>query len=871
MPKNRPSLLTLLILGLAGSGSAWTAPDATSADAAPAAAPITSTKDLRARFVELRARQQEAPDDPGIAYEIGAFYLDQGDPKAAAEQLQRAIDGAVEAPDAWLLLGRAWLLQGRLAEIQTRIPIDEIGDPQIQAEVRVLQGLAWLDKQRPGEARESFKDALTRAPDLSSAYLGLARLSLAEGNVGAARDALTSAAQGVRPDPAGIADLRGELALANKDNAAAEAAFQAALNARPDQTWRRRSLAHVQLNQGKVDAADANIATILAASPRDPAALYLSAYSAYLRKDYQRAYDTLSPMLQGQVEEPGALFIAGASAYQLGHDNQAVELLTLLLARRPQDLTARPMLAASQLRLGDAAAALATMKPLLDAPHPDAGILTLAGQAALLAGDGRAAVTYLEAAAAQKPKAEDIGRLLSAARIAAGDRAAGIAELRRLVSEGGEGAEDLELALLRESLKAGDWTGLAAAATRYRDRHKNQPEGHLLAGIAQARTGALDAARKSFEQVLSLNPKDADALVGLAEVNLRQGNTSAAETAIGQALALRASDPRLLQNYAKIALAVGKPDQAITRLQQALQADPKDPRLLTILAALYTDAGRPLEALRLLTDQGDEKAPAVLAERARAALRAGRPESAIADARARAALEPQAANAQLELGRALEQANQLTQARAAFSKAQSLQPDNADAAIALERMDLLTLKPPVSGPAANAALERISATLKQHPSGADATRLRATVAVLTGNPDLAQRLLEPLYAAQPDADTAIELAFARVQAKDPKGGIAVLQRHLNRYPKDLKVRLMLARFLAADQQTGAATTQFTTLLEQDWTNIDAHLDLAALLIQAGRAPAAKPHLAEALKARPADERAKALQAAANGRSGTDGK
>ncbi len=874
MHQNRPSLSTLLVLGLVGSGSAWpeTAPppaesSATVATRVPAAASLQAQ---RARLIELRARQQAAPDDPEAAYALGAFYLDQGEPIAAAEQLQRAIDGGTGAADAWLLLGRSWLLQDKLAEVQARIPIDEIADPAIQAEVRVLQGLAWIEKERPDEARRSFKEALDLAPDLSNAYLGLARLNLAAGNALAAREALTSAAQGTRPDTAEIADLQGQVALADKDYAAAEVAFQAACDARPDQIWRRRPLAHVQLVRNRLDAADVNIALVAAAAPRDPALPYLSAYSAYLRKDYQRAYEIIAPTLRGRVEDPGTHFIAGASAFWLGNDNQAADLLAPYLEHVPSDGTARRMLATSHLRLGNAAAALATIKPLLEDGQPDAGALSLAGQAALLTGDGRVAVGYLESAVAQKPDDKSLSRLLGAARITAGDRAAGIAALERLAADGGPGTDELELGLLRERLKDADLKGVTAAAARYRDRHPDRPEGYLFTGIAQARTGALEPARKSFEQVLSLDQKNVDALIGLADVSLRQGDVKAAEAAIERAVPLRKSDPVLMRNYTAILLAAGKPQRAIDGLRQATQANPNDPRLLVLLAAALTDLGQPLDALQTLEGQGDGKNPAILAERARAALRAGRADSAVADARARAALEPQSAAAQLELGRALEQAEQLPEAREAYRKARSLQPDNADAAIGSARLKLLALSPPLSGPSVREALNAIAETLKQHPTGADATRLRAIVAVLVGKPDQAAHLLEPLYAAEPDADTALALAFAKVQDKDPKGGIALLRRHLERFPKDPRVRLMLARYLMADRQTPAAVEQLKTLLEQDWSNTDAQIDLAALLIQDGRADEAKPHLDEAVKARPADERVKALRAAAGAQRGGTG-
>ncbi|WP_157817860.1 XrtA/PEP-CTERM system TPR-repeat protein PrsT [Candidatus Thiodictyon syntrophicum] len=865
MSKNRPALLTLVLLGAIGPGAAWSTPDTAAGE--PAAAKAQTPADLRARLIELRNRQQAAPKDPELSYQLGALYLDAGDPKAAEEQLERAIEEGTTAADAWVLLGQAWLLQDKFVEIQAQIPTDEIPDPAVKAGVVVLQGLAWLAKDRPNDARASFQEALTLEPDLSSAYLGFARVSMAEGNGAAAAEALTSAAGGVRPDQAEIETLRGELAQANKDLPAAERAFQAALDAKPYQYWRRRQLAHTQVAQNKLDAADANLTAILAARPGDLAATYLSAFSAYLRGDYQRAYDSISPLLKGQVEEPGALFVAGAAAYQLGNYNQARELLTLYLPRQPADANARAILAAALLRLGEPQEALATLKPLLGA-NPDAGVLALAGQAATLGGEPKEAVTYLERALALSPQDAGFAGLLGAARIAAGDRKAGIAELEKLVAAGGNGLQSTELALLRERLKAGDLPGLVTAAERFTKRYPKSPDGPLLRGIAQARTGALPAAKASFEQVLKLSPNNLDALIGLADVSLRQGDLAGAETAMGRALEQKKGDPLLLRNFANIALAAGKPDQAVARLEQARQSNPDNQALVTLLAAVYTSAGRPLDALQILADKGDPKDPAVLTERSRAELRAGRVAAAVADARAVIELQPESADAYLNLGRALEQEPDLVKAQAAYEKARTLRPDDtAAAAIGIARTKMLGLGSATSEQTATQVADLVARTLEANPAGAEATRLRALVSVAAAKPGQAIQLLKPLHAVDPDAGTVYQLAMSYVQAKDPRGGIAILKQHVERYPKDLAVRLALARHLMADKQYASAVAELNKLLEQDWGHTDAQIDLAAALIQAGRPQEAKTHLAEATKARPKDMRIKLLQQAAEQKSG----
>ncbi|HYN78846.1 MAG TPA: tetratricopeptide repeat protein, partial [Lamprocystis sp. (in: g-proteobacteria)] len=377
----------------------------------------------------------------------------------------------------------------------------------------------------------------------------------------------------------------------------------------------------------------------------------------------------------------------------------------------------------------------------------------------------------------------------------------------------------------------------------------------------QARTGALQEARGTFETVLGQSPNNLDALIGLADVSLRQGDAAGAEKAMGRALAQRPKDLVLLKNFANLYLAVGKPDQAVARLEQAQQADPANQALVRLLAAVYTSAGQPLDALRLLADKGDAKDPAVQTQQGEAELRAGRNEAAEKTFRAVADAAPAAA-AYVNLGRALEAEGQLVPAADAFKKALALEPANASAALGVARVELLGLTAPVDPVRAKRAMDAVAKTLQQYPSGPESARLRAAVGLVTGQAPASRKVLQSLYDAAPGAESVTDLATACRLTGDTKGAITLLRTHLERYPKDLSVRLTLARYLMAERQPAAAVTELAKLVEQDWGNIDAHTDLAAALIQAGRAAEARTHAAAAAKARPDDERVKALVKAA---------
>jgi putative PEP-CTERM system TPR-repeat lipoprotein len=870
---SRLSVSTLFALGLVGPGGAWSAPDSVSPPAAGAPAPDTeraqapapvksdaAATELRTRLIDLRARQQQSPDDPQIAAQLGALYLDLGDPVAAEEQLKRAVAAQDAPPDAYLLLGRAWLLQGKLAELQTEIPADQLTGAPEQAGVAVLQGLAWLAKQRPQDARERFKEALGLVPDYSPAYVGLARASLADGNRTAARDSLKSAEQGSDADPVEIATLRGDLLALDKDYPAAEAAYRQAAELKPYQVWRLRQVAQMQIPQNKLDQADANLARVLAWRKGDVGAVFLSGYSAFLRGDYQRAYDTVAPLLEGEVAEPDALYVAGASSYRLGQDQQARELLGLYLERRPDQPEAQRLLAATLLRLGDSNEALRRALPLVQGESPNVGDLTLAGGAALLAGDSKAALGYLQRAQQQKPDDQTLRRLVAIAKASGGNGKTDTDELEKLVAEGGDGLEDLELGLLQQRIRAGDYERALAAAGRFQERHPERPEGWLYQGIALVHTGRAADARPAFERALSLSPGNLNALIGMADAEMGAGDPQAAADSLVAALQSSPANPLLLQNLIDVAVAAGQPERPIDTIKPLLAADPDNVALAALLAHAYTAAGRPLAALELLGARRDAGERALLREKGLAELRAGRAAAAVATFQQIVQGEPKSVQALTDLARATQESGDAAAARRLYDQAATLDPANAAARIGQANAALLALTAPVDPQTLKRVLVGVAKAIEQFPGAPGAEEMQATVMILTRQAKAAAERLAVVYGRTREPFDAMLLARAYDHGDDRPAALAVLRDHVKRFPGDNQVRMDLAHRYLSENQVAPALEQLSAIVAQDWGRTDAHLELAYILIREGRKDDALPHLRVAEQALPRDPRVKDLQA-----------
>lgn len=97
-----------------------------------------------------------------------------------------------------------------------------------------------------------------------------------------------------------------------------------------------------------------------------------------------------------------------------------------------------------------------------------------------------------------------------------------------------------------------------------------------LKAVQQHQSGQLAQAESLYQQVLSNNPKHADALHMLGVVYYQTNRAEQAVTAISQALAIKPKNTDYLNHYALSLRAANQPEAAIKNFQQALLLQPKD-------------------------------------------------------------------------------------------------------------------------------------------------------------------------------------------------------------------------------------------------------------------------------------------------------
>ena len=155
-----------------------------------------------------------------------------------------------------------------------------------------------------------------------------------------------------------------------------------------------------------------------------------------------------------------------------------------------------------------------------------------------------------------------------------------------------EGARNIE-ALQALGYVEGPADGTAAAA----GGGESSPELNNNMGRIHLRNGDLQAAAGSFARALELDPRNAEALIGLGSVERSRGNSEAAIHYVQRALQVDPSSVAALSELAELERDRGRLDDAIRLFREALAIDDAQPWLHLGYGDVLQRAGRYPEAL----------------------------------------------------------------------------------------------------------------------------------------------------------------------------------------------------------------------------------------------------------------------------------
>jgi putative PEP-CTERM system TPR-repeat lipoprotein len=800
--------------------------------------------DLRAAQIELRNAVRNDPNSAAVRAALAQASLDLGDTDTAEKEARAALERGYDPVAGHALLLRSYLGRQRFQDLLREFPAPDASVADgVAAQILAARGIAQFGLDRRDEAAASVAEALRRGPGLAETNLAAATLAIANrDNAGA--EAAVDRALAAAPNNTDALLRKGALQVDRGDVRGGAETFGKLVAVMPGnlQGRVRRAEALVRLGDDAEARKETDVALRLA--PASPQANFLSAMLQVRAQDWRSADETLQRIGAGVQNFPDGLLMLATVKRAVGQINQAEDAARRHVARRPDDPRGAKLLAAIEMQLNQPDAAAGTLDRLVQRGAADAEALDMLGRAHVAAGRAReASVAFERSAALRQGDAGTLARLATT-RLSSGD-AVGATEAAEasLAIEPNQPA--MRQVLAAAALARGDLARATAELERLPPASRDGELVGLIEGTIRLVRVDNEGARVAFEAVLRNHPNSTRARLGLARVAAMQGRGEDVERLLGEVLE---RDPNNAEAASRLIAASvsGTPRAAPARavLERVQAAKPDEPALAIALAQVLLRTSEPAKAAAVLDAEPLRTRRGVQGNLLLAEARAAQEQWTEARDAAQAALnlDPESVPARQTVAALQLRAGDPRAAEATIQRGLTTQPGNM-----ILQQSLVQIARQSRG--LEAALETADALARQPSTRPSSLTLRGDLLMSAEKPEEAAEAYRRAYAAAPSRVLAQRLAGAlQVQRKQDEAA-AVLEAWVARTPDDMATIAQLAQFDILANRTEQAEQRLRTVVAAQPEDATSLNNLAWLMqgranpaTDAGRATLAEARL-----------------------------
>jgi len=566
-------LLTLLL------GACGVKPEAMIASAKD----YLAKNDPKAAAIQIKNALQSAPDMPEARFLLGKALLASGDVVGAETELRKAL--ALKHPQEQVLplLANALLAQGQAKKLTEEFGKTTLTDAAANAGFQTALATAYAQQGQAEPSQAALKAALASDPDYAPAKVVQARqlagqkdydgaLALTEGVL--AKDGKSHEAWKLKGDLLRYVKYQPDQALL---------AYRKAIEAKPDFLAGQAAVITLLMQDNKLAEAAAQLAQQAKLYPNHPQTKYFQAQLAYQKKDFKAARELVQQVLRSVPNSPQGLQLAGAVELQLNSPLQAEAYLNKALQAVPDLALARRLLTMIYLRSGEPTKALETLTPGLSRDYVDPQLYAVAGEVYLQNNDLKKAEEYFQKASKQDPKNARNRTALALTHMVGGKVDSALGELQNIAAS--DAGVTADLALISAHLRRQELDKALKAIDDLEKKQADKPLAANLRGRVLLAKRDVAGARKSFERALQIDPMFFPAVASLAALDLADKKPDDAKKRFDAVLAKNPKNAQALLALAELAARTGAAKDDVAKLiGNAVAANPQEaaPRLLLI-------------------------------------------------------------------------------------------------------------------------------------------------------------------------------------------------------------------------------------------------------------------------------------------------
>ena len=527
-------------------------------------------------------------------YKLAQAYVGDGDTVNAAREYVRAAELLPANLEANLKATQYLLAAREFDRARTRAQQILVIDPK-HVEGHILLGSAIAGmKDYVGGLRE-IEEAIKLAPESGAGYTNRAALLLAQGKKTEAEENFRKA---VEIDPKTVAP---RLALASYlwsvgSLPEAERTIRGALDVEPENGVANRALAILLMGTGRAKEAEPHVKATVKAAGVPEAEIMLADYYLQVGRSAE-AKAILERLTANDKTAAGAGVTLGMMEYASGDRTAAYKRIDAVLTKFPSNVPA--LTAKARWLLGEqhAKEALAPAEAAVKADPASASAHFVLGSVKASLGKSDEAKAEFTEVLKINPRAGIAQTALASLNLATGSTEAGVQFARDALASQPSNAS-ARLLLVRGLIMRNEIDRARAELSIVQASLPNNPGVIALNGALLLLKGDQAAARREYERALSLDPKQLDALTGLAVIDARSGQLARSRERISAQLSGSPTNTGLLMLAARTDLQAGDRTAAEQHLRRVIELDPANLKAFELLGRVYIEERKLDEAQR---------------------------------------------------------------------------------------------------------------------------------------------------------------------------------------------------------------------------------------------------------------------------------
>jgi putative PEP-CTERM system TPR-repeat lipoprotein len=776
-------------------------------------------EELSSAVIHLKNIIQENPTHMPSRVLMAQILITQGNGLAAQVELDKAKEGKVDSDRLITLYGQSYILQGKYDDALTIAKLGQRNE-QIEAELLLIRGQAYIGKRQYQLADKAFIAALILKPKNQLALLGRAQIALQESRVQQALSYIEISLSSVKPFLNGWI-LKSKILHRTGDRQGALLAIDEALKINDNHLSARLTKAMLHIELKEYQHALPHVDFILAEIPNEPRAGYLKAIinaslpsdgkstSASANNKLTEVITTLSAVPPEVMKAtPDYYFLAGLTNFQYGNLNDAHRYLTSYRNYVEFDIATVRMLATIEIQQGELNSARHLLSKTNVARPGNPDILTLLGLTYLQLEDSAKAQYYFEKVVDSYPNSTVSVSNLARSKMQSGDYKSAIEALSAIKDNKVNGMQ-IKLLLIDSYQSTKKYPLAIDIALGLIEEFPQNSFFQQRLGMLYGLNGQLPEARSAFEKSLALNENNIIAMVHLARMDNIAGDYDKALGFLQTKLALFDKNVLLMTEVSDSYLFKKEIDNALVWIQKSYAQDPNDFYVVVKLSRILVKQNKLTEAVDLLDAYIGQhpKDPQALLTIAKLYQQQNKHQQAV-----------------LALRDYVEKSRHKSKAFIVLAKAQLKAKDNAGAIKSYKKSIIADDK------YLPAYIGLVNLTIK-NKNEAFSLSLISSIAEITQSTSLSTVLKGDLYLALGDSNQSIKFYERSLQQSDQKQAILGLYRSyrlidkqsrvvrplkawLKKYPDDMLVSIALADSYKGSEQFQKSADYYQELMKK---------------------------------------------------------